>query len=146
MFRFRNFLAGKVRAARSLYLRRVAGYSNISPSAIIEGGVMLDKIYRHNVCIGDGCLVARGSVILTHEHAYRDSNDPSIPYGAVTKIGRNCFVGINAMICPGVSVGDDCIIAGGAIVTKDVPSGSLVAGVPASVKKSGLKLQHGAFI
>jgi acetyltransferase-like isoleucine patch superfamily enzyme len=50
-------------------------------------------------------------------------------------IGKDVWVGANATILPGVSIGEFSIIAAGSVVTKDVPSGVLVAGNPAIIKK-----------
>ena len=49
------------------------------------------------------------------------------------KIGNNVFVGADAIILPNVSIGDYCIIGAGAIVTKDVPTNSVVVGSPAKI-------------
>lgn len=49
------------------------------------------------------------------------------------KIGNNVYIGTNALILPGVTIGDNCVIGAGAIVTKDIPDGSVAAGVPAKV-------------
>lgn len=46
-------------------------------------------------------------------------------------IGDNCHIGMNAMIMPGVTIGSDCIVGACAVVTHDVPDGTVVAGVPA---------------
>lgn len=48
-------------------------------------------------------------------------------------IGNNVHIGINATIMPGVAIGNNCIVACGAIVTKNVPDNSIVAGIPARV-------------
>ena len=50
-------------------------------------------------------------------------------------IGKGVWVGANATITPGVTIGDDAIVAAGAVVTKDVEAGTVVAGVPAKVVK-----------
>ena len=50
-------------------------------------------------------------------------------------IQDNVWVGANATILPGVTIGSMSVVAAGAIVTKDVPSGVLVAGDPAVIKK-----------
>ena len=55
--------------------------------------------------------------------------------GAV-KIGNNVFIGYGAIILPGVNIGNDVVIGAGSVVSKDVPSGSIVAGVPAKVIKT----------
>lgn len=52
------------------------------------------------------------------------------------KIGKNVWVGAHATILPGVMVGDNAVIAAGAVVTKDVPANAVVAGVPAKVIKT----------
>ena len=57
-----------------------------------------------------------------------------------TVIGNRCHIGGNAMIMPGVAIGDSCIVAPGSIVMRDVPAGSLVVGNPARVIESGLEL------
>lgn len=47
------------------------------------------------------------------------------------EVGEYSFVGANSTIMPGVIIGDHCVIGAGSVVTKDVPSGSVYAGVPA---------------
>jgi maltose O-acetyltransferase len=50
-------------------------------------------------------------------------------------IGDDVWIGGNAVILPGVTIGNNCVVAAGAVVTKDVPANSLVAGVPARIIK-----------
>lgn len=52
------------------------------------------------------------------------------------RIGSNVWIGANAVVCPGVIIGDNSIIAAGAVVIKDVPSSVIVGGNPANVIKS----------
>jgi maltose O-acetyltransferase len=47
------------------------------------------------------------------------------------RIGSDVWIGTDAVICPGVTIGNNVIIAAGAVVTKDIPSSCVVAGVPA---------------
>ncbi len=54
---------------------------------------------------------------------------------APVKIGDNVWVGCNVTIFPGVTIGDYSVVAAGSVVTKDVPSGVLVGGIPAKVIK-----------
>lgn len=51
-------------------------------------------------------------------------------------IGNDVWIGQRVMIMPGVTIGDGCIIAAGAVVTKDIPPYSIAGGVPARVLKS----------
>ena len=52
------------------------------------------------------------------------------------RIGNNVFIGNNAIILPGVNIGNNCVIGAGAIVSKDIPDNSVVAGVPARLIES----------
>lgn len=55
-------------------------------------------------------------------------------------IGRRCFIGGGSMIMPGVRIGDESIVAAGAVVTRDVPPRSIVAGTPARVIRSDIEV------
>lgn len=48
-------------------------------------------------------------------------------------IGSDCWFGANVTVCPGVTIGDGCVIGAGSVVTRDIPAGSFAAGVPARV-------------
>lgn len=82
------------------------------------------------ITIGDGCLIGHNVVIATINHglsrAKRHWN-----FVAPVSIGNNVWVGANATILPGVTIGDDAVIAAGAVVTSDVAAGTIVGGVPA---------------
>ena len=58
-------------------------------------------------------------------------NCPEIDLFGNINVGNNVHIGFNAIIMPGVSIGNDCIIAAGAVVTKSVPAGEIWGGVPA---------------
>ena len=55
---------------------------------------------------------------------------------AKVTLGKNVWVGAHATILPGVTVGDNAVIAAGAVVTKDVPANTVAAGVPAKIIKT----------
>ena len=86
------------------------------------------------VRIGDHVGIAAGVLLLTHGLGwnYRDRVPDLQVFGPIV-IGNNVNIGSNAMILPGVTVGNNCLVAAGAVVTKDVPDGSIVAGNPAKV-------------
>jgi acetyltransferase-like isoleucine patch superfamily enzyme len=94
-------------------------------------------IYGHGgVEIGEHTLVSMHCTILSSNHAIpainqliRNTADELLP----TKIGRDVWLGANAVILGGVTIGDGAVVAAGAVVTKDVEAGAVVAGVPARV-------------
>lgn len=57
-------------------------------------------------------------------------------YPAPIRIGNNVWLGANVTVLPGVTIGDNAVVAAGAVVTKDVPENMIVAGVPAKILKS----------
>ncbi|MCX4364078.1 MAG: DapH/DapD/GlmU-related protein [Clostridia bacterium] len=87
------------------------------------------------IVIGDGCLIGQQVVIATLNHDQDPISRKSMTPSPV-KIGNNVWIGAHATVCPGVTVGDNAIITAGAVVTKDVPSCSIVAGVPAKIIKT----------
>lgn len=84
--------------------------------------------------IGDGCLIGHQTVFATLNHdAHPSRRGNMIP--APIKLGKNIWIGAHATILAGVTIGDNAIVAAGAVVTKDVPANTVVAGVPAKVIK-----------
>lgn len=88
------------------------------------------------VSIGDNTMLAPNIGIYAATHPLDSKTRISyLEYGKPIKIGKNCWIGGSSVICPGVNIGDNSVVAAGAVVTKDVPPNSLVAGVPAKVIK-----------
>lgn len=123
-----------------IFLLKLRGYRHIHSSVIIERGINLDRVFPGAIYIAEGCLIASRATILSHEHVYRDPSDSRLPLKKPVRIEARTFIGVSAVVCPGVTIGSDCIIGAGSVVTKDIPSGSLAVGVPAKVIRSGLKL------
>lgn len=91
------------------------------------------------IYIGDDTLIGHNVVLATLNHEEDPENRGNL-IAAPIKIGNKVWIGSNATILPGVTVGDGAIIAAGAVVTKDVDSMSIVAGVPAKfVRKIKVK-------
>lgn len=85
--------------------------------------------------IGSRVTVADGVRFLTHDGAHwlvRDDRGRRFQYGRI-EIGDDVFVGAGAILMPGVRIGSRCIVAAGAVVTRSVPDGTIVAGVPARI-------------
>ena len=101
-------------------------------------------VASERVTIGDNCLMASKIFISDTSHgSYQgdeqsppDSDPNERPLGSrPVDIGSNVWIGENVCVLPGVTVGDGAIINANAVVTKDVPAASIVAGVPAQVVK-----------
>lgn len=105
---------------------------DIHPTVDMSLSAYLDRTYPPGVHIGAHSYIAFEARILTHDMTRNKR--------AHTRIGENCFIGGRSMILPGVEIGDHCIVGAGAVVTKSVPSGSIVAGNPAKVIRSGVTL------
>lgn len=102
---------------------------DIATSARISFGTRLDKTNPKGIHIGEESYTASGAIIFTHDFCRGIHRD--------TRIGKRCFIGANAIIMCGVRIGDNVVVGSGAIVTKDVPSGCIVAGNPAKIIKEG---------
>lgn len=111
---------------------------DIHPTVEFSLSTRFDKTYPKGIHIGEKTYLAFDAAILTH--------DRTRGMYAHTRIGRNCFIGARSIIMPGITIGDECIVGSGAVVTKDVPSRSIVAGNPATIIKSGIPLvEYGAY-
>ena len=90
------------------------------------------------VCIGNNVNLAQGITVTALNHNFEDTTQRIDEQGISTKpvvIGDDVWIGANAVILPGVTIGQHVVVAAGAVVTKDVPDYSVVAGVPAKVIK-----------
>ena len=83
--------------------------------------------------IGENCLIASGTRFIDHDHGtaagelMRLQDESSQPIA----IGANVWIGCNCVVLKGVTIGDGAVIAAGSVVTRSVPAGAVVGGVPA---------------
>lgn len=88
------------------------------------------------VRFGDNCMLGPSVQIYTATHPlHPDERNSGREYGKPITIGNNVWIGGHAVINPGVNIGDNAIIAAGAVVVKDVPANVVVGGNPAKVIK-----------
>jgi maltose O-acetyltransferase len=94
---------------------------------------MLDGCPIH---IGDNCMLAPGVHIYTATHPLdADARNSGAEYGKPVTMGNNVWIGGRAIINPGVTIGDNAVVASGAVVVKDVPANAVVGGNPAKIIK-----------
>lgn len=87
--------------------------------------------------IGDNCFIAPGVHIYTATHPLNANERISgAEYGVPVYIGDNVWIGGRAIINPGVKIGNNVVIASGAVVTKEVPDNVVVGGNPAKIIKN----------
>jgi acetyltransferase-like isoleucine patch superfamily enzyme len=106
---------------------REGGQLVIGDRVFVNQGVNI--IVAASVAIGDDCKIADLASIRDTDTHQVDPMTP--PKTAPVVIGRNVWIGRAAVIMPGVTIGENVVVAAGAVVVRDVPSNSVVAGVPA---------------
>ncbi len=121
-------------------IRMPLSISTVEPGARVElhnhCGLSGCKIVCANkVSIGEYTIVGPDTVIYDcKEHEYSPETGwlgRKQRIGKPIIIGKRCYIGMRCIILKGVTIGDDCIISAGAVITKDVPSGHLAQGNPA---------------
>ena len=123
------------RGSKAAYLRRAG-------ARIGRRTTLLNRVEEFGsepwlVEIGSGVSIASGVAFITHDGASRvfrrwipDSSVFGNRFGPI-RVRDNCVIGLRAILMPGVAVGPDSIVGAGSVVTRDVPPGTVVAGVPA---------------
>lgn len=87
------------------------------------------------VTIGSNVFIAPNVQIYTASHPLDAELRKSLENALPVSIGDDCWIGGNAVICPGITIGKGCVIGAGSVVTKDIPDNSLAVGNPAKVIK-----------
>jgi len=100
-----------------------------------------ESVFLHgygSIEIGDNCRIGLRTSIISVDHIFCDVTtnikDQGIE-GKPIRIGKNVWFGVNVTVLPGVSVGDNVILAAGAVVNKDIPDNAIAGGVPAKIIK-----------
>lgn len=97
--------------------------------------IMLDGA---EIRIGDDCLLGPRVCLYTAGHPVETKPRVDLlEFSKPISIGHRCWLGGNSIVLPGVTIGDEVVVGAGAVVTKDVPDGSVVAGNPARVIGKG---------
>jgi acetyltransferase-like isoleucine patch superfamily enzyme len=102
---------------------------DIDPSAWIDPTALIDRTWPRGVHIGAQTHIAEEAVVLTHDFTRGVRAD--------TRIGRRCYLGPRAIVLPGITIGDDCVVAPGALVNRDMPPNSSATGNPVVIRDRG---------
>jgi acetyltransferase-like isoleucine patch superfamily enzyme len=115
------------------FFHRLRGVK-IGRDVFIDRSVILDGIYPELIRIGDDARLAPGSIVYCHSKAGKHLRETSLPnVVAGVEIGESAFVGLRAIILPGVSIGKGSVVVSGSVVYRPVPDGCVVSGNPAKV-------------
>jgi acetyltransferase-like isoleucine patch superfamily enzyme len=103
----------------------------IGDHVLIMPGVMLNAAL--SIAVGDDCMLASQVMISDSDwHAHYDrTQEPET--NAPVVLERNVWIGLRAIVCKGVTIGENSIVGAGAVVTRDVPANAIAAGNPARV-------------
>ena len=120
----------------------IIGSPNIGEGTWIGAFTQIESRYG-NITIGKGCNISNGAQIVTHSTVRRCISERTyakVDQANVT-IGDFCFIGLNAVILMGVTIGHHSVIGAGCVVTEhmNIPPYSIVVGVPAKIVGSSKK-------
>lgn len=142
---------GSVRMDTPPYRQFVLGKRSVIESYACINNAVGDVIIGDHTRIGLHCTVigpvtigshvnlAQGITITALNHNFNESQQCIDQQGVSTHpvtIGDDVWIGTNAVILPGVTIGSHVVIAAGAVVSKDIPDHSLAMGIPATVRKT----------
>ena len=118
-------------------LERLRGVK-IGKNVFISGGNILDRVKPELITLEDYTSISGGVSILTHSNPttpLREILGKSGTKIAPVVIKRGAWIAINAVILPGVTIGENSIVSAGSVVSRDVPPYTIVGGSPARVIK-----------
>jgi acetyltransferase-like isoleucine patch superfamily enzyme len=113
----------------------------IGNNVIIPNGTTLGNYPGNDksvIYIEDDVLLGPNVSIYSSTHNYMDPSKPVKNQGykvAETRLKKGCWIGVNAVIMPGVTIGKNSVVAANSVVTKDVPDFTVAAGIPAKIIK-----------
>jgi len=127
---------GRLAIGRGTDVRRAvtincSGTVEVGEDVVLSTGLHLHCANR--IAIGDWTIIGEYSTLVDSQHVLPQDDQPIHHSIAVDEVavGRNVWIAAKATVASGVSIGDRAIIAGGAVVTRDVPAGMVASGVPA---------------
>jgi maltose O-acetyltransferase len=131
---------GSIRIGPKLQLREGCEVWALGGEIVVGTNVFFNRrcslISRNRIEIGSECLFGPNVGVYDHDHVFEDLSRPIWEQGfrsAPIMIGSNVWIGANAVVAGGVTIGDRAVVGANSVVTSDVESRTVVAGVPARV-------------
>lgn len=114
----------------------------IGKNVFISHAAKIDTTYRNSINIEDNCYITYGASITAHDHSvYRRVPFEKDNGRGIVHLKKNVFIGNGAQVLRNVTVGENSIVAAGAIVTRNVPPNVIVAGNPAVIIKEFIPIK-----
>lgn len=123
----------------------IAGDKGVPAIKLVIGshsgiGMGATIVAAQRVVLGENVLLARNVYIADHGHGFSDPDRPIMDQGIdnikPVAIGRNSWLGQNAVVLPGVTIGEHCVIGANSVVNRSIPDFSIAVGTPARVVKT----------
>jgi acetyltransferase-like isoleucine patch superfamily enzyme len=137
---WRNWLLGNLVRVAPVGVRNVLHRwrgVKMGRDCFIDPNAILETAYAENITLGDDVRVTAGAIVMTHikaPHLLRDKGYvPTVLKPVVLK--SHSFIGVNAVVMPGVTVGEGAVVTSGSVVLADVPPYTMVSGNPARIVK-----------
>jgi len=121
-----------------LWMYRAMGIT-IGQHVFIGLDTYLDCQFPELIVIEDDVTISFRVTVIVHDDARRMTHvEAGAGAGTVApvRLRRGCYLGAGCMLLPGMTIGERAVVAAGAVVTKDVPPGAIVAGVPARILRT----------
>lgn len=112
---------------------------DIHKTVRVGSGVVLDRTFPQGIHIGAYSYITTGAMVLAHDHTRSE-------WALHTRIGERCFIGTHSIVMPGINTGNEVVVGAGSVVLKDVPDRCIVAGNPAKIIKTGIRMNGDARI
>ena len=135
--RYNKVSSSSNKIGESWEISAVAENLSVVTNGFLAGNNMV--ISKQKIEIGQHCQIAFGVTISDHDFHRTYKNGIQNPETSPVKIEDGVWIGMNATILKGVTIGERAIVAAGAVVTCDVPAHAMVAGVPAKIIKSDVE-------
>ena len=119
-----------------LFFHNCTDFSNLTIGNNCHIGKNCFFDLRDTITLAENIVVSMQCTFITHQDMNKSEMRTLFPAThAPVSIGRNTYIGVNSTILQGITLAENCLVAAGSVVTKDVEANSVVAGVPAKFKK-----------